>query len=232
MRLREDIIGTIPRTRISCAGASGWGKASICPLWAGKFPSDRKGWRIPARRVRWVPARDRETRPASAFEDTFFPYFFKHPAAFVDAGFIGFLAGKGLADDADYTHDNKDPQMGDKGWFFRQLKAFDKNRPYLTPTSGVYRNVAPGTGAAGSWNTDGRLHRVAGGWFLEDPAGMASNPAGSALVAPEVVNARGRLAAQVRRENSGWRIGLEGLEPGLYWLWQAQNTSLVLPAIR
>jgi hypothetical protein len=77
-----------------------------------------------------------------AFEDTFFPYFFKHVPAFVDAGFIGFMVGKGLADDADFTHADKDPGMGDKGWFFSQLKAFDQGRPYLKPGTAV-RGEAP-----------------------------------------------------------------------------------------
>jgi hypothetical protein len=156
-----------------------------------------------------------------AFEDTFFPYFFKHPADFVDAGFIGFLAGKGLADDADYTHDNKDPQMGDKGWFFRQLKAFDKGRPYLAPTSGILRGSAPGTKGAYDMGPESRLHRVAGGWLLEGSG-----------AAPEVVDARGRTVALARREGPGWRIGMDGLEPGLYWLRDARGAASALPAVR
>lgn len=66
-----------------------------------------------------------------AFEDTFFPYFFAHPEEFLEAGFIGFLAGKGLGDDTDYAHASTEPGIGDRGWFFQSLKAFDRNRPYL-----------------------------------------------------------------------------------------------------
>ncbi len=65
-----------------------------------------------------------------AYEDSFFPYFFTHVKEFLDAGFIGFLAGKGLGDDTDFQ-----PVLlgsgGDGGWFFGQLKAFDRGRPWL-----------------------------------------------------------------------------------------------------
>jgi len=66
-----------------------------------------------------------------AFEDTFFPYFFTHTSEFLDAGFIGFLAGKGLGDDADFAVASMDGTMGDGGWFFDRLKEFDQGRPYL-----------------------------------------------------------------------------------------------------
>jgi chitinase/chitodextrinase len=71
------------------------------------------------------------------YEDTFMPYFFTHKQEFFDAGFIGFLAGKGLADCTDFTNLNgnsleSNGNAGDNGWFFEQLKAFDAGRPYLT----------------------------------------------------------------------------------------------------
>ena len=84
-----------------------------------------------------------------AFEDTFMPYFFAHVPDFLAAGFIGILAGKGLADDTDFTHPDKDPGMGDRGWFFAQLKAFDKGRPWLEATTGLGRAHARGTGPSG-----------------------------------------------------------------------------------
>lgn len=67
-----------------------------------------------------------------AYEDTFFPYFFAHPREFMDAGFIGFLAGKGLGDDTDFQAAALGPG-GDGGWFFAHLKAFDAGRPWLKP---------------------------------------------------------------------------------------------------
>jgi hypothetical protein len=79
-----------------------------------------------------------------AFEDTFFPYFFAHVPAFLDAGFIGFLVGKGLGDDADYTHADQDPSMGDRGWFFARLQEFDAGRPYLAKPNAVRPKAARG----------------------------------------------------------------------------------------
>jgi hypothetical protein len=79
------------------------------------------------------------------YEDTFMPYFFTHTQEFMNAGFIGFLAGKGLADCTDYTNANgnaSEPNgsAGDNGWFLEQLKAFDTHRPYL---NGHTNNPAP-----------------------------------------------------------------------------------------
>ena len=65
-----------------------------------------------------------------AFEDTFFPYFFAHPNDFMAAGFIGFLAGKGLGDDTDFQPASMGPE-GDGGWFFGRLKEFDRSRPWI-----------------------------------------------------------------------------------------------------
>lgn len=71
---------------------------------------------------------------ANSFRDTFFPYFFKHVDEFVDAGFIGFLVGKGLSQGTDYTLPSEN--IGEKGWFLSNLQKFDEGRPYLD-TSGV-----------------------------------------------------------------------------------------------
>ena len=65
-----------------------------------------------------------------AFEDTFFPYFFSHARDYLDAGFIGFLAGKGLGDDTDFQPAGPGAG-GDGGWFFGKLKEFDRSRPWL-----------------------------------------------------------------------------------------------------
>jgi hypothetical protein len=70
------------------------------------------------------------------YEDTFMPYFFSHVSQYIDAGFIGFLAGKGLADCTDFTNLNGNEleangSAGDDGWFFEKLKTFDAARPYL-----------------------------------------------------------------------------------------------------
>ncbi len=69
---------------------------------------------------------------ANSFKDTFFPYFFKHVDEFLDAGFIGFLVGKGLSQGTDYTLPGE--RVGENGWFLSKLKEFDVNRPYLDTT--------------------------------------------------------------------------------------------------
>jgi hypothetical protein len=87
------------------------------------------------------------------YEDTFMPYFFSHVPEFIDAGFIGFLVGKGLADCTDFTNLNGNEleangSAGDNGWFFEKLKTFDASRPYLgggTPPAVAI--TAPANGA-------------------------------------------------------------------------------------
>lgn len=66
-----------------------------------------------------------------SFEDTFFPYFFTHVQDYIKAGFIGFLAGKGMDDDTDFSNATEGANVGDGGWFFNQLINFDTKRPYL-----------------------------------------------------------------------------------------------------
>lgn len=66
---------------------------------------------------------------ANSYQDTYFPYFFTHIDEFLDAGFIGFLVGKGLSEATDYTLPSEN--IGEKGWFFNELIEFDKSRPYL-----------------------------------------------------------------------------------------------------
>jgi hypothetical protein len=76
-----------------------------------------------------------EANFANAWKDTFFPYFFGNVNKFVDAGFIGFLVGKGLAEGTDYTLPGDN--FGEKGWFFSQLAEFDKGRPYYDKESEI-----------------------------------------------------------------------------------------------
>jgi len=87
------------------------------------------GWQISIGHM-GLPNVTVETYTDNAYEDTYFPYFFTHVKDFVDAGFIGFLVGKGIADDTDFSNETEGA-VGDRGWFFSNLKAFDKGRPYL-----------------------------------------------------------------------------------------------------
>jgi regulation of enolase protein 1 (concanavalin A-like superfamily) len=93
------------------------------------------------------------------YEDTFMPYFFTHVQDFINAGFIGFLAGKGLADCTDFTNLSgneleSNGSAGDDGWFFEKLKSFDAGRPYLGvsvgPTVSIASPVSNATFSSGS----------------------------------------------------------------------------------
>ena len=87
------------------------------------------GWQISIGNM-GNPNAANEAKFANAWKDTYFPYFFDNVDKFKDAGFIGFLVGKGLAEGTDYTL--PDENVGEKGWFFNKLIEFDKNRPYYT----------------------------------------------------------------------------------------------------
>ncbi len=68
------------------------------------------------------------------YEDTFLPYFFDHVSEYLNGGFIGMLAGcanqdKGTVASIDVN------AVGDKGWFYGKLSAFNSQRPYLSIVS-------------------------------------------------------------------------------------------------
>ncbi len=90
------------------------------------------GWQISIGHM-GLPNITVETFTDNAYEDTFFPYFFEHVNEFLDAGFIGFLVGKGIADDTDFANETEG-NVGDRGWFFSHLKEFDKGRAYINVT--------------------------------------------------------------------------------------------------
>ena len=91
------------------------------------------GWQISIGHM-GLPNITVDTYTDNAYEDTFFPYFFNHVNEFLDAHFIGFLVGKGIADDTDFANETEG-EVGDRGWFFSHIKEFDKARPYLSTTS-------------------------------------------------------------------------------------------------
>lgn len=70
------------------------------------------------------------TLPNASFqyEDTFFPYFFRHTDDFINAGFIGYLAG--CANAGQGTVYGTEVGEYDNGWFLDRLVEFNDERPY------------------------------------------------------------------------------------------------------
>ncbi|MBN1983650.1 MAG: hypothetical protein JW795_19095 [Chitinivibrionales bacterium] len=91
------------------------------------------GWQISIGHM-GLPNKTVDSYTDNAYEDTFFPYFFTHVKEFIDIGFIGFLVGKGLREDCDFSNETEG-EVADRGWFFNNLKQFDKGRPYLNATA-------------------------------------------------------------------------------------------------
>jgi hypothetical protein len=121
-----------------------------------------QGVKLPA--LGWQICLGHEGLPNTKFqyEDTFFKFFFDKAQSFVDAGFIGMLAG--CANRGEGTAATIDPNSGDKGYFYGRLADFDKGRPYLSATSPV-RPLQANAGYA--------LQQGASGWILTGPEGQA-----------------------------------------------------------
>jgi hypothetical protein len=65
---------------------------------------------------------------SQGYEDTFIQYMFNNISSFINAGFIGFLGGKGLSTGTDYSLLTS---YGDKGFFFNQARTvLDPGRPW------------------------------------------------------------------------------------------------------
>jgi hypothetical protein len=112
------------------------------------------GWQISIGNMNNPNTSDTENM-ANAFKDTFFPYFFDNVDAFLEAGFIGFLVGKGLSQATDYTLPSEN--VGEQGWFFTNLQEFDRNRPYDIGdgTGSVDENMQTRDYSPLSWNIHG-----------------------------------------------------------------------------
>jgi len=82
---------------------------------------------------------------ANEYEDTFFPYFFSHTQEYINAGFIGMMAGCANQDKGTVATIDANA-IGDKGWFYSQLATFNTKRPYnldIAPSkAGGERSVA------------------------------------------------------------------------------------------
>lgn len=82
----------------------------------------------------------------NSYRDSFFPHFFDYFQEFLDAGFIGMLAGAANQDRGTipvlkgktYTNTSfAEVTAGDDGWFYGQLKTFNEKRPYLGKTNSI-----------------------------------------------------------------------------------------------
>ena len=101
---------------------------------------------------------------SQGYEDTFVQYLFNNVTGFIDAGFIGFLGGKGLVQGTDYSLQTG---YGDKGFFFNKARTvMDPGRPW-----NLYRGVAqPDLGA------DTTLCGTTGGTIILNPGNMGASP--------------------------------------------------------
>lgn len=100
---------------------------------------------------------------SQGYEDTFVQYLFNNITGFIDAGFIGFLGGKGMTQGTDYS---LKAGYGDKGFFFNKARTvMDVGRPW-----NLYRGVSqPDLGA------DTSLCGT-GGSIILDPGNMGASP--------------------------------------------------------
>ncbi|MDB5256512.1 MAG: hypothetical protein JWM14_1207 [Chitinophagaceae bacterium] len=100
---------------------------------------------------------------SQSYEDTFVQYMFNNFTGFIDAGFIGWLGGKGVAQGTDYSLKTT---YGDKGFFFNKARTVvDPGRPW-----NLYRGVAqPDLGE------DSSLCGT-GGSIMLDPGNMGGSP--------------------------------------------------------
>jgi len=138
------------------------------------------------------------------YEDTFFPYFFSHTQDFINAGFIGMMAGcanqdKGTVASIDVN------AVGDKGWFYGQLAAFNAKRPYnlnVAPSRTIHENSLASQGQA-------PLFRIRNGSIF-----LSKVLPASAIF--EILSADGRIVRTFRL-NHGLSIPLEGLRSGSYF---------------
>jgi hypothetical protein len=65
---------------------------------------------------------------SGSYQDTYFPYFFRHVSDFINAGFIGYDAG--VNGQGAGTYAAMASGSGDNGWFLDRLKTFNASRPY------------------------------------------------------------------------------------------------------
>jgi hypothetical protein len=135
------------------------------------------------------------------YEDTFMPYFFTHTKDFMDAGFVGILGGKGGQGGTDYSNASEG-NAGDNGWFFEQMKTFDKGRPYTCRNSNV-RKVE---------NKNGIVFRITGNVLKQ----LTWTGTDAVIKEAQLYTIDGRLVNTFPASANSISINTAGLATGIY----------------
>lgn len=100
---------------------------------------------------------------SQGYEDTFVQYMFNNMTGFIDAGFIGFLGGKGLTTGTDYSLKTT---YGDKGFFFNKARTVvDPGRPWNLYRGVTQPDLGQDTSLCGT-----------GGNIILNPGNMGASP--------------------------------------------------------
>ena len=100
---------------------------------------------------------------SQGYEDTFVQYMFNNVNGFINAGFIGFLGGKGMVQGTDYALKTG---YGDKGFFFNKAKTvMDIGRPWNLNRGAAIPNLGNDTTLCGT-----------GGSIILNPGNMGASP--------------------------------------------------------
>ncbi|MDF2455992.1 MAG: hypothetical protein K0R51_1985 [Cytophagaceae bacterium] len=100
---------------------------------------------------------------SQGYEDTFVQYMFNNINGFINAGFIGFLGGKGMTQGTDYSLKTG---YGDKGYFFyRARTAMDPGRPWNLNRGVAQPDLGADTSLCGT-----------GGSIMLNPGNMGASP--------------------------------------------------------
>jgi hypothetical protein len=103
------------------------------------------------------------TSGSGSYEDTFVQYMFSNITSFIDAGFIGFLGGKGVAEGTEYSLKTA---YGDKGFFFNKARTvMDPGRPWNLYRGVTQPDLGPDTSLCGT-----------GGSIILNPGNMGASP--------------------------------------------------------
>jgi hypothetical protein len=137
------------------------------------------------------------------YEDTFFPYFFAHPQDYINTGFIGMMAGCANQDKGTVATINVNA-VGDKGWFYGQIAAFNAKRPYNL-------NVAPTKATRTA--EDGARGRTPFFRIVNRTLIVRTQPGGPVRLTFVTIDGRTVLMS---RQNSPAALSLDGLKAGLY----------------